>query len=353
MSSSISRRDMLKSAAASAAVLAGATRIRTEATPTTRSVKEFIWANLLHLSYNMWCDWDNPKEKLPYIKMKPDLRFDKKVWVDLLEQMKSVGFNMVVIDLGDGVKYKTHPEIAVKNAWSRKKLRQEIDRCRLMGLEPIPKLNFSTTHDTWLKDYARQVSTPAYYTVCRDLIDEVTELFDKPRFFHLGMDEENAYLQENYEYTVVRQYALWWHDFLMLTEQVEKSGSRPWIWSDYLWNHTDTFFEKMPKSVLQSNWYYEKKFERGVKEIDAYHSLDEHGYDQVPTASNWFNPENFEMTVDYCRRNLDSQRLLGFIQTIWKPTIEECRPRHVAAIEQVARVIAKSKTALTNPAPQN
>src|SRR5687767_8618183 len=124
MSSSISRRDMLKCAAGSAAVLAGATRSRVEAAPVSQPGHEFIWANLLHLSYNMWCDWENPKEKLPYIKMKPDLRFDEKLWVDLLEQMKSAGFNMVVIDLGDGVKYKSHPEIAVKNAWSRKKLRQ-------------------------------------------------------------------------------------------------------------------------------------------------------------------------------------------------------------------------------------
>ena len=32
--------------------------------------------------------------------------------------------NMVVIDLGDGVKYESHPEIAVKGAWSTTELRE-------------------------------------------------------------------------------------------------------------------------------------------------------------------------------------------------------------------------------------
>jgi len=38
-----------------------------------------------------------------------------------------------------------------------------------MGLEPIPKRNFSTAHDTWIKEYGRQVSTSVYYLVCADL----------------------------------------------------------------------------------------------------------------------------------------------------------------------------------------
>ena len=39
-----------------------------------------IFANLLHLSYNMWGDWENPKVKGKYWACKPYLRFDDKVW---------------------------------------------------------------------------------------------------------------------------------------------------------------------------------------------------------------------------------------------------------------------------------
>jgi len=71
-----------------------------------------IYANLLHLSYNMWCDWQNPAVKSPYYAAKPYLRFDDALWNDLLAAMVKAKMNMVVIDLGDGVKYESHPEIA-------------------------------------------------------------------------------------------------------------------------------------------------------------------------------------------------------------------------------------------------
>ena len=38
--------------------------------------------------------------------------------------------------------------------------------------------------------YERMVSTPIYYQVCKDLIEEAYEMFDHPEFIHIGMDEE-------------------------------------------------------------------------------------------------------------------------------------------------------------------
>lgn len=51
--------------------------------------------------------------------------------------MSEAGFNMVVIDLGDGVEYDSHPEIAVRGAWRPQRLRSELVRLRQLGLEPI------------------------------------------------------------------------------------------------------------------------------------------------------------------------------------------------------------------------
>ena len=72
-----------------------------------------IFANLLHLSYNMWADWQNPAVTSPYWAARPYLRFDDTLWSDLLTAMKKGGLNMVVIDVGDGVRFESHPEIAV------------------------------------------------------------------------------------------------------------------------------------------------------------------------------------------------------------------------------------------------
>ena len=302
-----------------------------------------IWAYLAHLSFNMWSDREAPDWNLEHVAAKPYLRFDDGLWADLLLKMVDVGVNMVVIDLGDGVQYESHPEIAVENAWTIDRLRDELARVREMGLEPIPKLNFSTCHDAWLGPYARCVSTDLYYTVCRDLIAEVIDLFDRPRFFHLGMDEETAQHQRHYGYVVIRQHELWWHDFLYLVDQVEQGGVRPWVWSDYVWHHPEAFFERMPRSVLQSNWYYGAAFDDPYRDrVKAYLDLEAHGYDQVPTGSNWSVAENFGATVRYCAERIPPQRLIGYLQTVWRPTLEVCRERHMQALELVGQAKAES-----------
>ncbi len=303
--------------------------------------KELIWACLVHLSYNMWAEEDGLEPHDGHFNAKPYLRFDTRLWRRLAGKMVEVGVNMVVIDLGDAVRYESHPEIAVRRAWAPSRLRSELERLRNMGLEPIPKLNFSTAHDAWLGPYSRCVSTEAYYRVCRDLIAETIELFDRPRLFHLGMDEETLEHQSRYQYTVVRRHDLWWHDLHVLLEAVEKAGARPWVWSDHLWRHPKEFVNKMPKSVLQSNWYYGDRFNKRLSGVKAILGLAAHGYDQIPTGSNWRFPENFSKTVDYCMKNIRGKRLLGFMQTIWLPTIEDCRGKLEEAIEVMGPAISK------------
>jgi len=297
---------------------------------------DIIWASLIHLSTNMWIDRDAPEWREYDITASPQLRFDDDLWREITGKMAEGGMNMVVLDLGDGVKYEGHPEIAVEGAWSIERLKKELARLRDLGLEPIPKLNFSACHDAWLGPYSRMVSSEPYYAVCRDLIAEIIGIFSKPRFFHLGMDEETAPHQQHFEYVVIRQFDLWWHDLMFLIEQVEKGGSRAWIWSDYEWHYPDIFFARMPKSVLQSNWYYEKAFDTDHTYVKAYLDLEEHGYDQVPTGANWSCDTNFGDTVKFAKKHIAPERLNGFLQTIWKPTLPKHRDRHLAAIEQVA-----------------
>lgn len=306
-----------------------------------RPSRNLIWGQLVHLSFNMWLDREAPEYPYEYAAAKPYLRFDLELWNELVEKMVQAGLNMVVLDLGDGVKYESHPEIAVKGAWSVSQLREEVIRLRKMGLEPIPKLNFSAGHDAWLGPYSRCVSTDKYYQVCRDLIHEVGHIFDRPRFFHLGMDEEALEAQLHYEYVVIRQFDLWWHDLYFLAETVDKVGSRPWVWSDYRWHKPEVFFKRMPKSILQSNWYYGDRFSEDVASVKAYLDLEAHGFDQIPTASNWPSSSNFSNTVSFAMEHISPERLYGFLQTTWKPTLLERRYRHLEAIDLVGQVIAR------------
>jgi hypothetical protein len=120
-----------------------------------------------------------------------------------------------------------------------------------------------------------------------------------------------------------------------LVDQVERGGSRAWVWSDYAWHHPEVFYQKMPHSVMQSNWYYGDDFGPDVIEARTYAELEAHGYDQIPTGSNWSSDVNFGRTVSYCHEHIAPERLKGFMQSIWKPTLEACRERHMRAIYQV------------------
>jgi len=295
-----------------------------------------IWSELIHLSTNMWIDREAPEWDADHTA-KPYLRFDVDLWREIVPKMVEVGINMVVLDLGDGVKYQSHPEIAVEGAWTPHQLKDELAKLRAVGIEPIPKLNFSACHDVWMGKYARMLSTDIYYGVCKDLIEEIIGLFDRPRFFHLGMDEETYPHQQHFEYVVCRQFDLWWHDLLFLVEQVEKGGSRAWVWSDYVWHHPEMFWERMPKSVLQSNWYYGESFDPEIDYVKAYLDLEEHGYDQVPTGANCSCVTNSGDTEKFAREHIAPERLQGLLQTIWRPTTSRWRETHLRAIEQVGK----------------
>ena len=281
-----------------------------------------------------------------------NLRFDEEVWREVTERMAEKGFNMVVLALGEGVVYPSHPELAVNGSWSADKLKEELRRLRELGLEPIPKLNFSTTHDTWLKEYHRMVSTAKYYEVCADLIRDVAELFDHPRFIHLGYDEEMPVAQEESAYIVVRQGELWWHDFEFFRREVEKHGARAWIWSDYLWHHRDEYLRRMPKSVLQSNWYYRTDFSpeicsrelmegrimasawpEAVAGPSAFIDLEEAGFDQIPCGSIWATERNMDALVPFCREHIGAARLKGFLMAPWLMTVARNREGLLKAVD--------------------
>lgn len=303
-----------------------------------------IYAYLLHLSYNMWGDREAPElgGRLPYYAAKPYMRCDTVLWREITAEAAQQGINAIVIDLGDAVRYESRPEIAVEGAWSVRQLKSELDRMRELGLEVIPKLNFAATHDTWFGPYARCLSTPAYYDACSDLIEEVIGIFDTPRLFHLGMDEEDFPNQAHHEYVVIRQHDLWWHDLDFLAGCVERGGSRPWVWSDYLWTHAEEFPRRMPRSILQSNWYYGGTFGNDEVAVKAYSVLEQYGFDQLPAGSTWTTSDNFAKTVAYCREHIPDERLMGFMQTVWHPTIQECRDVHMEALRQVGLALRES-----------
>lgn len=290
-----------------------------------------IWAYYMGISRHMWTDGNRTsfvRWYLPTDTYEEENKIDVATWDDTVKFLAERKYNMLIIDIGDGVLFDTHPEISAPDAWSKDFLKQKINEARALGLEVIPKLNFSTAHDTWMKQYRRMISTPVYYQVCADLIAEMCELFDYPRLFHLGLDEENEKNQKGHEMVIIRGEQLFWHDAYFLFNECEKHGARPWVWSDYYWSNPDLFAKHMPKSVLQSNWYYGTfmnydKSREEFRAIQTYAELERLGYDQVPTISSYKSKNNAFQTLMHSQKYISQEHLAGFMSTMWHPIHEE------------------------------
>ena len=339
----MNRREFI-GGAASALALGGCGTLTAAA---RRPEPDFYWSYLAHFGINSWRDTPletaDPNAGEHYLTrcVADHVRFEEDEWRLLADRLAAAGCNQIIIDLAEIVTYPSHPELAVKGSWSPDRLRDELARLRGMGFEVVPKMNFSACHDTWLKDYHRMVSTKRYYQVCADVIRDAVEIFGNPRLFHLGYDEETAAHQRGHLFTVCRQGDLWWHDFLWFADTVEKLGCRPWIWSDYIWNHREEFVKRMPRSVLQSNWYYGASFETKDKDgkertyVAAYEWLDKAGFDQVPTGSNFSCDTNFADTVKFCDAHCDASRIKGYMMAPWTRTFKIHHNKSFAAIDQL------------------
>ena len=82
------------------------------------------------------------------------------------------------IDLGEGMVFHSHPELAVRGSWEPERMKAEIVRLKKMGMMAVPKLNFSSSHDQWLGKWRPYLSTPEYFRVCAEVIRDVAEAMD-------------------------------------------------------------------------------------------------------------------------------------------------------------------------------
>jgi len=300
----------------------------------------------IELGHNMWCQWptevmgsdlEATRKFLPEVKQ-PDfkLRCKDEYWKEVVDYAATKGINFLVVDLGEGLFFPSHPELAVPGSWSVEKMQKEILRLNSMGLEVIPKLNFSNTHNGWMKDYQHMVSSKPYYQMCKDVIADACKIFGNPRFFHIGFDEEDQYsLQKRFNYQMMRCGENWWQDFLYIVGQVESNGARACMWSDYGWDHPD-FYSRCPKSVVQFPWYYDDNMngydaetapDYVKKKILCYHELGKHGFDVVGCGSNWVSnyrksvganaDEVMENIVKLTHMAVPSEHLLGYLTAPW------------------------------------
>lgn len=315
-------------AGAAAATAAGC--VSSRETAAVRPAEEgFIWGNLLHLGMNMWCDWENPDplgygwEETVIRWPSGKVRADMSVWNAWTDAMANEKLNLAVIDIGEALVYPSHPELAAKGAFTPEQMRREICRLRKLGIEAVPKLNFSGGHNRWLNDYRPMMGTEAYRRICAELIADVCEIFDRPRFFHIGYDEETVWHQSRFQHVIVRRGDVWWRDFLSVVDAVEKNGSRAWCFSDKIWHARDEFLKRMPKSVVQCPWNYtpDEKHPEYIRSVEDMLSA---GYEMIPDVGTFSTKGQNEIGTGEGERlvkrfinDYPRKQLLGFLLCSW------------------------------------
>ena len=316
-----------------------------------------IWAMMQHLGYNMWHDeaiW-TPPGRMKWSNFCTDhMLTSKRSWARRMDRLlrPDSRTNTLVIDVGEGVVYPSHPEIAIKGSWTAEELNAEVKRLKAAGLTVVPKLNFSTCHDFWLGDYARMISSPTYYKVVREIIDDTCAIFENPPYFQIGMDEEGLTWSGGNAYCVWRADDLWWHDIAFYGECIGRHGGRPWMFSNPGKRDLEKFVKRLPREFLHTPWSYAETFEKatGDKDFDtgdrtkAFRRLAEEGLDLVPCGSVWcgksltskgttLNVKNYPNLVRWFRKHIDPARVKGFWMVPWIPSTEGSDGRFISACD--------------------
>lgn len=298
----------------------------------TKMKRPEIVAFLMHLGTNNWrkrgYDDGTYLDDEDFI-YRDKMNCDKEVWRKVTDMLPEFGINTLLIDVEDGVVYDRHPEISIPGAWTKAELKEELDRLRSMGITPLPKCNFSCGHSAWLKDYAYMVGTDTYNELCKDIIEELIELFDTPEFFHLGLEEEDAHSQVGQPVATIRAPFKKAEDANRLFDICRAKGVRPWIWagcSNVNAFGGDELFQKyVGKDVLLSNYYYGiLRFNADVckeyKFAEYCCKFEEWGYEQLPCGSTWSWHLSNKDIIRFCKHYLDASKIKGYLSAPWMLT---------------------------------
>lgn len=219
---------------------------------------------LIHLTHYDPVWWERKAKEVP---------FDPKVAKEIIAALADQGFNMLLIGVSDGVRYKSHPELRRHYSHPMSVLRKLADEARKRGMQIVPKLNFSRSeinrHNQWMRKegqaWHEQFDDEAFFKLGFDAIDEVIDACAPERFFHVGMDEDHDRSLKQYVQAI-----------LTLREGLKQRKLRTVCWNDSAISYasgqahrekSETAEKHLPTDVVQLLWNYSYVPETQMKAI--------------------------------------------------------------------------------------
>ena len=296
-----------------------------------------ISALILPISTNTWKEEGcRANVTHPLETASPSLRFDRELFLEYTAYLRSCGVDTLILNLGDAVKYESHPEVSLPDALSREELLKEVTRLREMGFEVIPMLDFSAAHDVWLGEYSYMLSTTPYYRVCADLIDELIDLLE-PKYFHVGMGDESYELQKDFQYAATRRDDIWYHDLYCFTSAIRHDGATVMLFADKMLENPVEGDEKTPYNFVMCNRYDGKL---SASRLALYRTLAKN-YVQMPTYVGDADEQSIRLWKDYCEKTIPEDKRLGFAVEAHGAVTAECREDLYALADVVQAINAQ------------
>jgi hypothetical protein len=171
---------------------------------------------LLHITHYDPRWWEAKEDEAP---------FNLEIALELVDAMADAGMNLLVVDCADGLRYTSHPELTRPYSVPMSTLARLVERANQHDIEIVPKLNFAQSglhrHNHWFRPHNDLFDNEAYWKLAFDVVDELIEVAQPPRFFHVGMDEDHWRSYEQYVAAID-----------VLHAELEKRNLRTVIWND-------------------------------------------------------------------------------------------------------------------------
>jgi hexosaminidase len=270
------------------------------------------------------------------------LPFHEKLIDRILSRYK---INQLVLEV-DYIKWRHDPALAVDFSEDQADIRKEIEYAREHFIEVTPLLQ-SLGHSEWLftnaknkdlaetpaRPYTYCVSNPRTYDYVLPFYDEVIELFDHPKFVHIGHDEvqEPGGFPRDARCKQRGAERIFVDDTLKLHAHLAKAGARTMMWGDMLLAPGDSpdatnaasaesakrVRDRLPKDIVITDWHYAAALPAAYKSVGM---LKKEGFDTI--AATWFTPGDIEAFSKQAK----AVGALGLLQTTWAGfnSREEC-----------------------------
>jgi len=200
----------------------------------------------------------------------------------LIPQLKKCGFNTILWEMEDAVRFDTCPEIAAPDAMSKAELAAILAFARESGLENMPLLQ-TLSHNAYVLRHPKYqhlsekpgflelycLSRPETGRFLTDWAREIADLFGNPRYFHIGADEAHKIGKEcdlcRKSVEKLGVAGLIVKHLSPVKQALFERRITPVMWADMVHNHPE-LKTMLDRRTILADWWYESA-ERAFRQV--------------------------------------------------------------------------------------